>query len=55
MLLRNLNQAEGLCNGTHLIVTALGDAVIEGQIMTGAHRSKNILIPRIALTLKKNI
>jgi hypothetical protein len=30
MLLRNLNQAEGLCNGTRLVITVLGDMIIEG-------------------------
>jgi ATP-dependent DNA helicase PIF1 len=54
MLLRNLNQPEGLCNGPRLIVTAIGDTIIEGQIMTGTHAGKNILISRIALTLKNN-
>jgi ATP-dependent DNA helicase PIF1 len=54
MLLHNLNQAEGFCNGTQLIVTALGDTIIEGQIMTKTHASKNSLILRIALTLKNN-
>jgi hypothetical protein len=34
MLLRNLNQSEGLCNGTRLLITSLCDKVIEGQIMT---------------------
>jgi ATP-dependent DNA helicase PIF1 len=52
MLLRNLNQPEGLCNSTRLIVTSLGDKVIEGQIMTGTHKSKIVLIPRISLALK---
>jgi hypothetical protein len=52
MLLRNLNQSEGLCNGTRLIITSLGDKVIEGQIMTGTHKSKIVIIPRISLTLK---
>jgi ATP-dependent DNA helicase PIF1 len=52
MLLRNLNQAEGLCNGTRLIITVLGDMVIEGQIMSGTYKGKSVLIPRIALTLK---
>jgi hypothetical protein len=55
MLLRNLNQAEELCNGTRLIVTALGDTIIEGQIMTGTHRGKNILIPRIAHTQQQQM
>jgi ATP-dependent DNA helicase PIF1 len=52
MLLRNLNQSEGLCNGTRLIITSLGDKFIEGQIMTGTHKSKIVLIPRISLALK---
>ncbi|PWZ32508.1 ATP-dependent DNA helicase PIF1 [Zea mays] len=52
MLLRNLNQSEGLCNSTRLIITSLGDKVIEGQIMTGTHKSKIVLIPRISLALK---
>jgi ATP-dependent DNA helicase PIF1 len=54
MLLRNLNQAEGLCNGTRLVITILGDKVIEGQIMTGTHKGKSVLIPRISLTLRSN-
>jgi ATP-dependent DNA helicase PIF1 len=52
MLLRNLNQSEGLCNGTRLLITSLGDKVIEGQIMVGTHKSKIVFIPRVSLTLK---
>jgi ATP-dependent DNA helicase PIF1 len=43
MLLRNINQAEGLCNGTRLTITILGDMVIEGQIMTGTQQGKKSL------------
>ena len=35
MLLRNLNQSLGLCNGTRLIITNLGHNVIEALIITG--------------------
>ena len=52
MLLRNINQSIGLCNGTRLIVTALGNMVIEAQIMTGTHIRRTVLIPRISQTLK---
>ena len=45
MLLRNLNQSEGLCNGTRLIITALGDMILEAQIITGTHTGKIVLIP----------
>jgi ATP-dependent DNA helicase PIF1 len=44
-LLRNLNQVEGLCNGTRLVITILGEMIIEGQIMTGTHKGKSILFP----------
>lgn len=35
MLLRNLNQTDGLCNGTRLIVTQLGDKIIQAKLITG--------------------
>jgi len=52
MLLCNLNQSIGLCNGTRLIVTALGDMVIQATIMSGSFAGHSVLIPRIRLTLK---
>lgn len=52
MLLRNLDQAAGLCNGTRLVVTQLGNTLLEAKIMTGTHVGKVVLIPRICLTLK---
>jgi hypothetical protein len=54
MLLQNLNQAGGLCNGTRLVITALGDMIVEGEIMTGTYKGKSVLILRISLTLKNN-
>jgi ATP-dependent DNA helicase PIF1 len=54
MLLRDLNQAEVLCNGTRLVITVLGNMVIEGQIMSGTHKEKSVLIPRISLILGNN-
>lgn len=49
ILLRNLNQHEGLCNGTRMIVTAMAERVIEAQILTGTHAGKKAFIPRISL------
>ncbi|XP_028087431.1 uncharacterized protein LOC114288143 [Camellia sinensis] len=37
MLLRNLNQSQGLRNGTRLIVEKMGDKVIEAQVITGSN------------------
>jgi len=54
MLLRNLNQSLGLCNGTRLIVTQLGDNVIEAIIITGTHTGHKTYIPRINLTTRGN-
>ena len=44
MLLRNINQTEGLCNGTRLIVTLLGKWSVRGDI------GKNVTIPRIIMS-----
>ncbi|WVZ59866.1 LOW QUALITY PROTEIN: hypothetical protein U9M48_009958 [Paspalum notatum var. saurae] len=49
MLLRNLNQSAGLCNGTRLIVKQLGDRVLEAEIISGSHIGDKVVLPRIAL------
>ncbi|KAI3952456.1 hypothetical protein MKW92_010794 [Papaver armeniacum] len=50
MLLRNLSNADGLCNGTRLIVTQLGDTVIQAEILTGPGSGNRVFIPRILMT-----
>jgi ATP-dependent DNA helicase PIF1 len=50
LLLRNLNQSIGLCNGTRLIVKRLGQRVIEVEIITGNNVSKRVFIPRIIMS-----
>ena len=54
MLLRNLNQRVGLCNGTRLIITLVGEWTIEAKIMNGRQANQAFAIPRITLTLKSN-
>ena len=56
MLLRNLNQSLGLCNGTRLIVTNLGDNVIEAVIIiiTGTHAGYKTYLPRINLMTRSS-
>ncbi|KAL3831157.1 hypothetical protein ACJIZ3_019959 [Penstemon smallii] len=49
MLLRNLNPIEGLCNGTRLICTELGDNFIGAKITTGDFKGNHVFIPRIPL------
>ena len=47
MLLRNLNQSLGLCNGTKLIITQLTNRIIEGQIINSNNAYEKVYIPRI--------
>jgi ATP-dependent DNA helicase PIF1 len=54
MLLCNLSQTNGLCNGTRLIITSLGQKVIQAKILTGSHVGHSVLLLRISLTLKSN-
>jgi hypothetical protein len=50
LLLRNLNQSIGLCNGTMLIVKRLGQRVIEAEIITWNNVGKRVFIPRIIMS-----
>ncbi|XP_056843369.1 uncharacterized protein LOC130500247 [Raphanus sativus] len=50
MMLRNLNQNQGLCNGTRMMVSRLGNRIIQADIMTGTDVGEQVLIPRIQLS-----
>ncbi|KAM0826657.1 hypothetical protein ACQ4PT_068727 [Festuca glaucescens] len=50
MLLRNLNPTAGLCNGTRMIITELGDRLIEACIITGSNVGETVYIPKIMLS-----
>ena len=54
MLMRNLDPASGLLNGTRLVVKQLQPNVINAEICTGRHSGKHVLIPRITLTPSDN-
>ncbi|KAI9089171.1 hypothetical protein K1719_029450 [Acacia pycnantha] len=47
MLLRNIDQSFGLCNGTRLRVTQLGKIVIEAITLNGSHPNQKVLIHRM--------
>ncbi|RYR48504.1 hypothetical protein Ahy_A07g034526 [Arachis hypogaea] len=47
MLLRNIDQFSGLCNGTRLQVRKFGNHVIECEVLTGNNVSHIALIPRM--------
>ncbi|XP_042038217.1 ATP-dependent DNA helicase PIF1-like [Salvia splendens] len=46
MLLRNIDHSNGLCNGTRLVITRLGDYILEGQVLGGHNIGHKVLIPR---------
>ncbi|XP_025692863.1 ATP-dependent DNA helicase PIF1-like [Arachis hypogaea] len=49
MLLRNIDQTNGLCNGTRMQVRRMGNYVIEYKILTGNKVGSIVLIPRLNL------
>ncbi|RID68698.1 hypothetical protein BRARA_C00841, partial [Brassica rapa] len=50
MMLRNLDQYNGLCNGTRMVISRLGHRVLEAELLTGTHVGDRVLIPRIQLS-----
>lgn len=50
MLLGNIDLANGLCNGTRLIVTRLENQVLEAKVHVGPNAKKRVLIHRMSLT-----
>jgi hypothetical protein len=54
ILLRNLNAASGLCNGTRLIIWCLARRLIIMQIIGGAHARNIVNIPRITMTTNRS-
>nr|GEU47034.1 ATP-dependent DNA helicase PIF1-like [Tanacetum cinerariifolium] len=50
MLLRNIDQANGLCNGTRLQVLRLTRTSIQAKIIKGTHFGKEVIIPRLRIT-----
>ncbi|KAF1894812.1 hypothetical protein Lal_00028255 [Lupinus albus] len=50
MLLRNLDQSDGLCNGTRLIMTQMANHVLEAKIMSVKNVENIIYIPRMSMS-----
>ncbi|GAU46415.1 hypothetical protein TSUD_402040 [Trifolium subterraneum] len=49
MLLRNIDQASGLCNGTRLQVRDLGKNIIKASNISGKHVGEMVFLPRMDL------
>lgn len=50
MLLRNIDPKGGLCNGTRLQITQLGNTIVQARVITGDRIGEIVLIPNILLT-----
>ncbi|XP_057444365.1 uncharacterized protein LOC130736568 [Lotus japonicus] len=50
MLIQNIDQSAGMCNGTRLIVTALTPYIIVATTLFGSKTGKPVYIPRLSLT-----
>ncbi|CAN1159705.1 ATP-dependent DNA helicase PIF1 [Linum perenne] len=50
ILLRNIDQSTGLCNGTRLIIKRLGSWSVEVEVLTGSHAGDRVYLLRIALS-----
>ncbi|KAK9672770.1 hypothetical protein RND81_12G123500 [Saponaria officinalis] len=50
ILLRNINQAASLCNGTRLTITKIRSRIIEAKVLTGGNTGTIVSIPRIEMT-----
>lgn len=54
MLLRNIDQIVGLCNGTWLIITKMDKYVIEGTILSWRNIGNKIYLPQLLLPLSNS-
>jgi len=50
MLLRNLDQTQGLCNGTRIITTRLAKHVIAAEMISGKYSGHMVYIPRMSMS-----
>jgi ATP-dependent exoDNAse (exonuclease V) alpha subunit len=48
MVLKNLDAANGVCNGSRGILTRYGNRVLEVRLLTGSHAGQTVFIPRVA-------
>ena len=47
MVLKNLDAANGVCNGSREILTRYSNRVLEVRLLTGDHAGKIVFIPRM--------
>ena len=55
ILLRNINPAKGLCNGTRLLVKNIHKTKLECEFIYGVRAGERVYIPRITCTNVKGL
>ncbi|KAL7108666.1 hypothetical protein ACP275_06G126400 [Erythranthe tilingii] len=55
MLIRNIDQARGLCNGTRLQVVRMGTHVLSCKVLSGKNTGDVVFIPRMTLVPSNSI
>jgi ATP-dependent DNA helicase PIF1 len=55
ILLHNLDPRSGLCNVTRLVVGAVNKHIIDAEIVNGTHARDRVFIPRISMSLSKDL
>ena len=50
MLLRNIDPANGHCNGTKYVIKRMTENVLDAVVASGKHAGKRLFIPRISLS-----
>ena len=55
MLLRNLDQVNGHCNGSRYILKQVFPHVLEAELVSGVHAGTQLYIPRIRISPSENI
>ncbi|KAH7681228.1 DNA helicase protein [Dioscorea alata] len=53
MLIRNISQTNGLCNGTRLIITQMHHNILEAVIISGSNIGDKVYIPRIIMPVQQ--
>ncbi|CAN0904164.1 ATP-dependent DNA helicase PIF1 [Linum grandiflorum] len=50
ILLHNLDQTTGLCNGTRMVIRTMGTWFLDVEVLTGTHIGDRVYLPRLSLT-----
>ncbi|KAK7340503.1 hypothetical protein VNO77_21209 [Canavalia gladiata] len=50
ILLRNIDHTAGMCNGSRMVITQMGNYILQAKVISGNNVGHHIFIPRLSLT-----